>query len=156
MKIIKLTQGFKTLVDDEDYDKLLEYSWHVHRGRNTRYAVRSSHNKTIRMHREILRVSPDERIDHINRNGLDNRRCNLRVCTRSQNHQNMLMPPHSSRFKGVSWNKWTEKWESRIKANGKNIFLGRFDDEQEAARAYNEAALKYFGEFALVNDFEGR
>lgn len=98
--------------------------------------------------------------DHKNRNKLDNRRSNLRICTSSQNHQNSRARAKRakihSRFKGVCWDKENNKWRVGLRLNYKAVDVGRFTDEIEAAKAYDEAARKAFGEFALTNFVNGR
>lgn len=90
--------------------------------------------------------------DHINGDRLDNRKENLRICTRVQNFQNMKMHiDNTSGFKGVSWDSEREKWISQIFTGGHTKFLGRFEDSEKAARVYDDAARKYFGEFARTN-----
>jgi hypothetical protein len=161
MKRILLTRGYEALVDDGDYPSLNEYPWHVMDSRGKQYAARASYanlpdGETIYMHREIVRVPVGLFIDHINGNGLDNRKANLRICTHRQNCANRKPYKNcSSRFKGVCWVKKLSKWMARIKVDGESIYLGVFSSEIEAAEAYNEAALKYFGEFALLNVIDG-
>ena len=152
MKKIKLTQGKFALVDDDDFEWLSQWNWHYGNG----YAVRQSprvrgKQRRIYMHREILQPPKGMQTDHINRTRSDNRRSNLRVCTSSQNQWNQHKIRGSSRFKGVSWHKIGKKWQAQIIKNQKHIHLGRFDSEEDAARAYNKAALNYFGEFARLN-----
>ncbi len=166
MVLIKLTRNKEALIDDEDYELISQYKWHVQKGKNTYYAVRhittQSQNtaknikykqKVIWMHRLIMKnkLKKNEDIDHINGNGLDNRRCNLRIATRSQNHMNRKKIRGTSKYKGVYWYKRDKKWRVQIKFNKKHIYLGSFDDELEAAGTYDEAAIKYFGEFANPN-----
>lgn len=105
------------------------------------------------MHREILGLMPeDPDVDHRDGEGLNNRRSNLRLVTNSQNNMNSQCRWGAlSKYKGVSWHKRREKWQGRIKLNGKEIYLGYFDNEKKAARAYDEAAKKHFGEFARLN-----
>lgn len=163
MKEIKLTQGKTTLVNDADYVQLNKFKWYVRPTRCTSYAVRNvriaKNKKRIeRMHRVILGLQMgDKRItDHIDGNGLNNQPSNLRVCTYTQNNQSRRKRRGcTSKYKGVNWNCRFRKWYSRIQINKKQIFLGCFDSETTAASAYNRAALKYFGEFAITNEITG-
>ena len=150
IKTIPLTQGKVALVDDEDYHELSKYRWCAHKYGNLWYAVRMSprdpvtHKRTgIRMHRIIVDTPDGMDTDHINGNGLDNRRCNLRVVTRRENIQNLHLKK-SSKFPGVSWYKQTKKWAANIGLNGKNHHLGYYDDEETAGIIYAMAcnALK--------------
>ena len=107
------------------------------------------------MHREILKCPKGLFIDHINRNGLDNRKNNLRVCSKSQNMMNTLIPKNNtSGYKGVSWSKRDKKWMAYIKIKNKFNNLGYFNIKEQAALAYNDAAKKYHGEFARLNKIE--
>lgn len=109
----------------------------------------------IYMHREILGLKKEDGIysDHIDYNGLNNRRCNLRKCTNVENirHQRCQTRNKSSKFKGVCWNKQEEKWQAYIYYNEKLVHLGRFNNEIEAAEAYDKKAIELFGEFASLN-----
>ena len=158
MKRIPLTHGKFAIVDDEDYERLSQYSWYVSKGRNTYYARRSikEGNKwTVRcMHSDIINIPKGLEGDHKNHKGYDNRRCNLRICTHAQNIQNSKPPKtskHSSRYKGVSWFKYTNKWRAYIKKNKVFTSLGYYFNEIDAAKAYDKAAKKMFGEFACTN-----
>jgi len=149
MKIIKLTQGKQTIVDDADFDFLNQWKWHY----NVKYAVGQTGDKgakkRVYLHTLLLKKKPNQFIDHINGNRLDNRRTNLRLCSNRQNQQNRARPSNNtSGFKGVVWNKKSKKWQSGIKINSKQVHLGLFNDKFEAHNAYYEAAKKYFGEFA--------
>ena len=106
------------------------------------------------MHRVIVGARHGQDVDHKNNEAtLDNQRHNWRICTNSQNQMNAKKQIGcSSQYKGVCWNRQCGKWQARIKLNGKEIWLGYFDDEIEAARVYNEAAIEHFGEFARLND----
>ena len=123
------------------------------------YAVRRTRlerdgkQKVVWMHREIMKAGDREFCDHINRNGLDNRKANLRLATRSQNAWNRRKAKIESRskYKGVSWYNRGKRWNARIHVNRKEKFLGIFADEIEAAKAYDAAARKCFGEFAQLN-----
>lgn len=153
-KEIQITQGFKAIVDDEDYEYLNQFKWYVVKGQKTKYAVRyESPGKALLMHREILSATnPSEFIDHINTNGLDNRKLNLRFCTQAENQRNRgKQRNNTSGFKGVFWNKGVCKWIPAIRVDGRMIALGCFDCKIQAAKAYNAAALKYHGEFAYLN-----
>jgi len=155
MREIALTQGKIALVDDEDYERVSARNWCVtYIGRRIWYASASlTRNTHIMMHRVILNCQPGQHIDHINHDGLDNRRCNLRLCTHSQNQANnrKQLRPTSSRFKGVGWRTREKCWGAKIKYQGRRLWLGLFSSEEEAARAYNAKAQELFGEFAYLN-----
>lgn len=113
---------------------------------------RKGKQKTIRMHRIIANCNENKlHIDHINHNGLDNRKTNIRMCTPAQNMKNMTSDRGTSKYKGVSWRECYHKWVAQIGVDNKKVHIGHYSDEKEAAIAYNEAAKKYFGEFALLN-----
>lgn len=151
MKYIELTQNFKTLVDDDTHDSLNKYKWCVIKKRNKYYAGRGkwSNGKTkiIYLHKVLLET--DKIIDHINGNTLDNRLENLRICTSKENARNQT----KSKFKGVYKHKRlkTKPFSAKITVNYKHIHLGYFSTAINAAIAYNQAAIKYFGEFANLN-----
>ena len=153
MKEIKLTQGKVALVDDEDYDKLVELKWFYHTGYASSNMWIDGKRKTAKMHRVIMNNPKGFMIDHINHDTLDNRKENLRLVTNQQNLFNQKLKKHSSKYKGVTWYETHKKWCVRIRFN-KSIYLGLFEDEKEAGRVYNENAIKYFGEFALLNDID--
>ena len=105
------------------------------------------------MHREVIDPPDHLFVDHINHNGLDNRNANLRTATAMQNSYNRVhfTKNPSSKYKGVSWRKQTKKWDVQIRYNGKTKFIGSFENETEAAKAYDEVAKKHQGEFAVLN-----
>ncbi len=139
------------LVDDVDFDRVSEFKWSLINVKSYGPYAIHSHTKLL-MHRFILEAAKGQSVDHVNGNGLDNRRQNLRFADTRQNAQNMRPKRgHSSRFKGVMWEKDRSRWVARIQADGRYRNLGRFDDEHQAARAYDAAALEHFGEFALTN-----
>ena len=132
--------------------------WHAGRQPHTTYVIADrcrpdGTRTTIFLHRLLLDPPDGMDIDHVNRDGLDNRRVNLRVCTRSQNNANSPPRPGcSSQFKGVSWHKARSKWHAKGKnGSGKNLHLGCFTDEHEAAHAYDEHAVATWGAFAWLN-----
>jgi len=159
MKKIKLTQGQYALVDDEDFEDLNKYKWIAQYSSCTKtyYVKRHSHRecgkpKHLQMHRVIMNAKKGQVIDHINGNTLDNRKENLRIATYSQNRGNSKRyRNNTSGYKGVSWNKNRQRWEACIGYQNKYIYLGLYTTKEEAALAYNEAAKKYFGEFANLN-----
>jgi len=140
------------IVDDEDYELLSKHSWSLQKSHNTIYAKACINWKTVFMHRILMDAKSGECVDHKNFNGLDNRRCNLRKCDYSQNSANRRSK-NPEGIKGVSI--WSEKYpyiRAKIKVKGTTHYLGRFTTYREAAIAYNEAAIKYFGEFSYQND----
>lgn len=161
MKLIPLTQGKFTKVDDEDFELLNEVKWHAHLRCGNFYASRSIYlgggrrNAKFRyehMHNIIMPNKEGMIVDHINRDSLDNRKCNLRYATRSQNNANRNPSKKgSSKYLGVMFEKDRNKWSARIRKDGKGKRLGCFDSEIEAAIAYNNAALILHGDFANLN-----
>jgi hypothetical protein len=155
---IKLNRGFVALVDAADFDKVNEFRWTVLQRANddVTYARRSvggrGQQKSVRMHRFILELkSSDPFVDHIDRNGLNNTRANLRLCTNRENLGNMRKRVGSSQYKGVRWHTHTRKWEARIRTPEGRKCLGLFACELDAALAYDVAARGVFGAFALIN-----
>ncbi|AXF54590.1 HNH endonuclease [Salicibibacter kimchii] len=146
---IELTQGYMSIVDNEDYERVNKFNWHV----NARGYATTSTPAYALMHRYILGVdSLGKDVDHINGDRLDNRKENLRVVNNSQNARNRKKVANTtSRYKGVSWLTRHSKWTSRITLHGKSTFLGYFDSEEEAARAYDKSAKDLFGEYARLN-----
>ena len=160
MKEIELTQGKITIVDDDDYDKLVKYSWQAYWSKKGKrfYARRTfrvnGERKVSFMHRFILGLT-DRKIscDHKDNDGLNNQRSNLRAATIQQNSFNRKKGSNcSSKYKGVVWLKERNKWRAYIIINGKPKYLGVFHDEVEAARTYDMAAVENFGEFASLNN----
>lgn len=152
MKEIKLTQNKVALVDDEDFERLSQYKWHAIKIHRSWYARRAANGKRIYMHRELINTEQGYFIDHINRNGLDNRRQNIRACSISENNRNTSSHKgSSSKYLGVYWDSNKNKWKASISYKNKVIHLGRYSIETQAALAYNLAAAKYFGEFANLN-----
>jgi hypothetical protein len=128
------------------------------KAKNTWYAIRRVHVgfnkwKHIKMHREILDPPDHLFVDHINHHGYDNRKANLRTATHRQNSYNRIhfRKNPSSKYKGVSWNRYKKKWSVQIRYDGRSKFIGFFDDQIEAAKAYDKAAKKHQGEFAVLN-----
>lgn len=164
-KLITLTRGYAAIVDDADYENLSRWNWRVleHTPRLT-YAVRKRRRgedtkafpHVVRMHRQMLGLGRSAvdgiEVDHVNGNGLDNRRGNLRLCTRKENARNSSCHfDGSSRFHGVSWYARDGIWVAQIWLAPKNVYLGRFSDEIMAAKAYDAAAKEYFGVYARLN-----
>jgi hypothetical protein len=147
-----------TVVDLADLERVRPYSWLVLAVSSTTYAQawtrgQDGRRRNILLHRLIVDAPQDVQVDHINHDGLDNRRANLRLATRSQNQANMRAETigATSRYKGVSWEKFTQRWKACITVHGKGVTLGRYGAEEEAARAYDQAAIEAWGEFACVN-----
>jgi hypothetical protein len=144
MKMIPLTKGKYAKVDNEDYEYLSKRKWHYSSG----YA--SSGGQL--MHRVIMNAPSDMQVDHKDQDKLNNQRSNLRLCTSRENRLNTgKRSDNISGFKGVTWRRDRRKWQAGIKVKGKNIHLKMFLTIEEAARAYDEAAKKYFGDHAWLN-----
>jgi hypothetical protein len=153
-RLIPLTQGQNAIVDAQDFEWLSQWNWYAQWFSCTRsfYAARRQNHKKIYMHLAILECKGGEKGDHRNRDSLDNRRQNLRKCTQTQNtHNQRLSRRNTSGYKGVSWHTQRNKWSSNIRVNRKAVHLGTFYSREDAARAYDAAAIKYFGEFACPN-----
>ena len=158
MMEIGLTQDRVALVDDEDFEYLNQFRWCALKVKNTFYAVRNSvgangKRMTVLMHR-IINETPDGlEVDHIDSNGLNNQKNNLRNCTHAQNLRNQKKNKNNtSGFKGVFWKKDKKKWQASLRVNNKDLHVGYYKDKINAAYAYNDAAIKYYGEFAKINN----
>lgn len=152
MKNILTSQGRFAIVDDEDFDFLSKYKWQSFAAKKTFYATAHINGKTVYMHRMIMGVLNTKKIiDHIDHDGLNNCRYNLRAATYSQNNMNTLHRRRknpTSKYKGVHWDSITKKWRAGIMHRK----IGRFVNEVDAAIAYNERAFELFGEFACLNE----
>jgi len=149
MKKIELSRGAVAIVDDVDFEELNQWKWSLLQGK---YAHRNAGNgKWVRMHRYIMRVESGKVVDHINRNGLDNRRSNLRICTQQQNSLNSSMKKNNrSGYKDIWWDRGREKWFVQVMFRGKKYSVGRFNDLQDALLARDSCIQELHGEFAYV------
>jgi len=145
-------------VDPADYKRLRKYKFIAWKATNCFYAQMLEPNvitskKVLHMHQIILEVPEGMVVDHINNDSMDNRSANLRAATKAQNSYNRkkISRPCSSKYKGVCWHKKSLKWQAEVMFEKKSIYLGYFKNEIDAAKAYDEAAKKYHGEFAYLN-----
>lgn len=150
MRRIPLTQGKFSIVDDEDFEEMSKFKWCL--SGDKRYAAGWVGGRMTYMHRVLTGNDKTKKTDHINRNGLDNRRSNLRLVTNSQNSMNRNSGSNNtSGYKGVTWDKTHNKWKAYIRIDGRQKNLGFFSNKSDSVLAYDKAAKKYFGEFAKTN-----
>jgi len=150
--IVPLTNGGETLIDDSDASAVLAFKWMAVRDARTgRQYVHRTTDPQDRLHRFILGPPEGVDVDHKNGDGLDNRRSNIRIATRSQNNQNWAKLRGAGEFKGVTWDKQHKRYRVQIQKDGKHYFLGLFTSPVFAAMAYDETATEKFGEFCCVN-----
>ena len=158
-KEIILTQGKVAIVDDDDFEYLNKWKWHIYKQNRNNYYARTviylnKKRIPVLMHRLLIKCD-GYIIDHISGDGLDNRKCNIRVCTPNENPINRRVNINNlSGYKGVSWFKPMQKWRAQIQYKKIVHHLGCFEKRIDAARAYNVAALKYHGEFANLNKID--
>jgi len=156
MKLIPLTQGYFTKVDNDDFNKFAIYRWFSIKSRN---GIRPSRQISvngkiiqIQLSRAIMKFPENMQVDHINGDTLDNRKCNLRICTPSENSHNRKKSAfNTSGYKGVSWDKRNKKWRVMISCNNKQYYLGLFIDKIKAAKKYDIKAKELHKEFANLN-----
>lgn len=150
---IPLTRGKVALVDKQDYEWLMQWKWHAAKAG---YAVRTVNGGSkIFMHREIMKAVSGEEVDHIDGDGFNNRRVNLRVCTHSDNLKNSAgRSDNKSGFKGVSWDNRKQRWRATIQVNGKYVSCGTYSTPEAAAYAYNQKAIELHKEFAKLNNLD--
>jgi hypothetical protein len=158
-RLIPLTRGEFALADAEDYSRLSRYTWFAEGTRKNCYAVRKENGKSIKMHRQITNAPDHLVVDHIDHNGLNNQKKNLRLCTFAENCRNLKGRSlnyardrrKTSEYKGVHWHRRLKKWAAQITCNNNTYHLGYFHDEIEAALAYDQKAAELFGQFACLN-----
>ncbi len=153
MKQIHLSNGQIALVDNVDFCLLSKYRWCYQEGYARRKeTISKGKRRLILMHRQILHAPSNLEVDHIDSNGLNNQRCNLRLCKRSGNCRNAnVRSDNTSGFKGVSFNKRNNKFRAYIMCNKVNRHIGYFSSAKAAAYAYDRAAKKFHGKFAKLN-----
>jgi hypothetical protein len=161
MKEIQLTRSMVALVDDDDFDRISKHEWYARIDRYTYYAVRETrsngHKHTILMHREILNTPFGLLTDHRDRNGLNNQKSNIRICTIAENNKNVNIRKDSScGIKGVTFKKREKKWSAQIGIGGKIKWLGYFNTPEDAALAYDNANIRLYGEFQSPNKYMGQ
>jgi len=150
-KLIYLTKGRVAVVDEEDFEELSKHKWCVSTGYAVRRLVTNGIPQLLLMHRVIMNASKGQEIDHINGDRLDNRKANLRFVTRQQNIFNKKPQGKTSKYKGVYFRKSWGKWIAQISINKKKQHIGVFENELDAARAYDNIASKLCGEYARLN-----
>lgn len=157
MKLIQLRRGEFAKIDDEDFDLVSKYKWYANKNGRTKYAKSTTRNNNVQtivlMHRLVFQGEiKGKQIDHIDGDGLNNQKSNLRICSYSENQMNRKPRTDTlSKFKGVTFRPRERKWYASIKINGKSKTLGRFEVEIDAAITYDNAAKELFGEYARLN-----
>jgi hypothetical protein len=154
---LELTRGYCALISPSDADFIGQWNWstlELTDGKLRAVRRTNADGKTYYMHREIIKPEGDDVVDHINADGLDNRRENLRACSNKENVRwsRPQRRAKSSRFKGVSYDRPRDKWQAYVNVDGKRVNIGRFDTEEDAARAYDAQASLGHGAFALTNE----
>jgi hypothetical protein len=159
-KIIKiLIESIKhgnheVIIDYDDFEKIKNYRWHLHAHHSGEFYCSTFINRKIhKMQHLLIKKQNSQQIDHINGNKLDNRKCNLRICTNKENAKNKkLNINNKTGYKGTHFDKDSGKYLAQIVCNYKRIYIGRYEKLIDAALAYNAAAIKYHGEFARLNE----
>jgi hypothetical protein len=152
VRTIPLTRGKAAIVDAADYDRLACRKWHARKVGESFYAVRVEGRRSVYMHREIMNAPAGLLCDHKNHLTLDDRRCNLRPCTWAENARNRRPDRNgTSQYKGVCRLSAAGKWRAAICYEGRSIYIGCYEYEQDAAIAYDDMAIELFGEFAFLN-----
>ena len=156
MKQVRIARNNFALVDDDEYEKIAKRKWYMHKTEKINYARCKMERGFQYMHRMVTKAKRGEYVDHINQNGLDNRKSNLRICTKSQNGCNRGKDKdNTSGYKGVTYitsrHKRRKRWRAQIVTNKKLICIGYYFTKKEAAIAYDNSAKKYHKEFAKTN-----
>lgn len=147
---LKLTRGFVATIDDEDFCLVMNFKWYAKKGSGRKGSIHYPYNWKIGpMHRYLMGDPKGMQVDHINNDPMDNRRSNLRICTIKENLRNRKPQCKSSMFLGVAPS--LKKWQANICVDRKKFYLGTFETQEDAAKAYDAAAQKHFGEFANLN-----
>lgn len=144
MKLIPLSRGVFSKVDDEDFEKFSQFKWRANGEKQSYYAIRTCKGRTVHLHRVIISAPENLQVDHINGDGLDNQKANLRLVSNAQNMRGFVKksPGKSSHFRGVSWSTRSGRFKTCIQKDGAQFFIGYFDNEIEAARAYDAKAIQ--------------
>lgn len=148
---LKNAHGTFAVVDDEDYERVSQWQWLLRERKGLCYAIRYENQQCIFLHREIMRAGHGTNIDHRNGDGLNNTRLNLRFCTHTENLRNSTSRVGSSKFKGVHWDNTKRRWCAQITIGNNQKIRRYFQDDESAARVYDQLAIRFFGAFARLN-----
>lgn len=151
--LVPLTRGLTAVIDADDLDLVAGFVWNAQTGRGTHYARSKLNGEPLWLHRLVMGLDrADPRVvDHIDHDGLNCRKANLRIATRTENAANRNPHRGSSSYRGVHWNAKNQRWVAKIRLGGEQVYLGSFTDEEAAARAVDAEALRHRGEFASLN-----